>query len=405
MLASSSVIVSPRGYLHVPDQGHLSGSTHANLVISGWAARHPTIRQLRIVLGDCRLPTCVACTMHDTFHEFTASASVCASVDATGSPAVDSAIVRLELLDGAGCPVDDIAIGTFTWTNGYPLYAQPVPSYPEPVFPADFNALELHFPVLDDVSFPSAVSAEALTASPAELMGLPSPAEVSLPLSPVSNQCSPTLSYTYEASSPTESSYSSSPSPSPTVAHPRLPGHHEFVRFQQPLDALVEGWTPVEREAGRRLVQFSILQGPGHCRTVRCRVVPPSSRVSAAGMTSIVSCLAGPQGGFLITSVDLLRLAALLYGDTPRTEEKNRLRRHLERFGPRTIGRQKDVGGLYTRIATYDEPSPLTINKDIKIFKWARLEDAMDAIIAKRVTYRAPKASKASASPFPRPRL
>jgi hypothetical protein len=105
----------------------------------------------------------------------------------------------------------------------------------------------------------------------------------------------------------------------------------------------------------------------------------------SASAAHVVSCIASPDGGFLITSVDVLRLAAFLYGMKPGVEERNRLRRHLERFVPYTIGRHKDVEGLYTRIAMYDEPSPLTINKDVKVFSWARLEEAMEAMMAKRI--------------------
>jgi hypothetical protein len=394
MLASPPIISSVGGHLHVLECGHLSGTTNTDIVVSGWASRHPMERQLRIVMGDCHLRTEVACVLHDRYSEFTARTSACSFPDATCDQAAHSVLIRLELLDSSSYLVDDIVIGTFTWTDRHMSYAYPIPMYPEQLLPLDFDAHSLYSSTLDDFVSSSIATSPALTASPTELIGQPmddmyyqSPAMASS--SPSSTTSLPMSPHTSQPLSPITSLSSSLPSPSssPPLAYPISPVHGRYVRFLRPLGAVVEGWSPAERKAGRRLVQFVVKLGRDHNRTVLTRIIPPSSHIPAASMGSVVSCVAGARGDFLITSVDILRLATLLYGSQPKTAEKNRLRRHLERFGPRTIGRQKDVGGLYTRIATYDEPSPLTISKDIKVFKWTRLEAVMEAIIVKRITY------------------
>jgi hypothetical protein len=157
-----------------------------------------------------------------------------------------------------------------------------------------------------------------------------------------------------------------------------------YVQFAVPLDSMMNNWTTAERQTGRRLVRFTILRGHGGYRTVSCCTIKPSEYVPA-DLTNTISCIAKPTGGYVITSVDLLNLASLLYGGKPEVDERNRLRRHLERLEPRTIGKHRDQGGLYARIASFNEPRALTIIKDVKVFEWTRLEDALEAIMAKRV--------------------
>jgi hypothetical protein len=177
---------------------------------------------------------------------------------------------------------------------------------------------------------------------------------------------------------------------SPASSNYSLPGpsSSNFVHFEVPLGNMGMGWHPFESDVGRRIVKFHVRRAPGGFRTVSCRPIHPSEYVGpvSGGIMDTVSCIANPvTGELVITSCDLLELAGLLYGEKPETEEKNRLRRHIERMEPRTIGKRRDPDGLFARIASYNEPRALTIVKDVKVFEWARLEEALEMIMAKGI--------------------
>jgi hypothetical protein len=391
-MLTSSPIMSPLGHLYVQEYIHLSGATNADIVISGWISSCHTQSGLHIVLGDRYLHTLpFEWAPYDRFAMFTARASACSITEATHDPAATCLPIHLRLFDGPDHLVDDVIVGTFTWTDRFPPYASPTPSYPHWALPPDLGTLTSHY--YDASQSPTLTSYHTLTASPADLTG-PSIEEVhhSSPAmtapSPLSSigQSSPTSS---RASAPL-SSTTPSPSSWSLPLPPPLPApavHNEFVRFLTPLKLATEEWLPAERKAGRRLVQFIVKIGRNHRRTVLARILHSSSRMPASSVANVVSCIAGPSDDFLITSVDVLRLASLLYGGEVLRAERHRLRRHLERFAPRTIGRHGDIGELYTRIAMYDAPSPFTINKTTKVFRWSQLEDVIEAVVAKRVDY------------------
>jgi hypothetical protein len=391
MLTSSSVM-SLLGHLHVQEYIHLSGATNADIVISGWISSCHTQSGLHIVLGDRYLHTLpFEWAPYDHFAMFTARASACSITEATRDPAATCLPIHLRLFDGPDHLVDDVIVGTFTWTDRYPPYASPTPSYPHWALPLDLGM----FTSQDHNILPSPTltSYHTLTAFPADLTG-PSIKEVyhSSPAMTASStlssigQSSPTSSRASAPLSSTTASPSSRSSPLPSPL-PAPAARNTFVRFLTPLKSAIEGWLPAERKTGRRLVQFIVKIGRNHSRTVFARTLHSSSRVPASSMANVVSCIAGPSDDFLITSVDVLRLASLLYGGEVLRAERHRLRRHLERFAPRTIGRHGDIGELYTRIAMYDAPSPFTINKTTKVFRWSQLEDVIEAVVAKRVDY------------------
>jgi hypothetical protein len=148
------------------------------------------------------------------------------------------------------------------------------------------------------------------------------------------------------------------------------PRERGILHFQQSLGAMLEDWTPAELKAGRRRVQFFIEGARDGRRTVVCRVIPASDLISPADMASVVSCIALPNGGHFITWHDLSHLTQILYGYDLTTPERNRLRRHLERFRPRMIGKEQ---GLHEHIYSYTEPSATAgARSGSKIYPWTR---------------------------------
>jgi hypothetical protein len=160
-----------------------------------------------------------------------------------------------------------------------------------------------------------------------------------------------------------------------------------YVNVITPTCSMINNWTTAELRSGRRLVKFAVTQlGDGYV-TVSCVAISASEYLQAP-LEDTISCIRDPsEQTWCITSVDLLRLANLLYGMKAPVPEKNRLRRHLEKAGPRTIGKNNDTTHLFSRLAGYTQPTPLSIVKDVKIFDWARLPEALEFMVAKRVCY------------------
>lgn len=153
------------------------------------------------------------------------------------------------------------------------------------------------------------------------------------------------------------------------------------------VDDMTKDWTPAEIQAGRRLVRFTVMNRAtdGSMKVHMCAISPCEYDDDTSLIDDTFSCIARPSGGHVMTSVDLIRLAGLLYGDGTENDEKGRLRRHLQRMEPETIGRKDDPEGIFDRISKLEKPRPLSIVKNVKLFDWSRLLDAMEFIVAKRV--------------------
>ena len=100
--------------------------------------------------------------------------------------------------------------------------------------------------------------------------------------------------------------------------------------------------------------------------------------------TNVVSCIFREETDeCYITSVDLIGLLEFLVGNRFSTEEKNRVRRNLEGFKPETMSKTK---AFYSLIMGFGEPRPRNIEKDLKVFKWKIVHQAMLKILSKYVS-------------------
>lgn len=170
--------------------------------------------------------------------------------------------------------------------------------------------------------------------------------------------------------------------------------YRAVLQIATPLDSVADlsDWDAEERRLGRRLVRFSRVQ-EGCTLRVACEAIRPTEYADG---DTVVSCIyrpadatgAGdpPVSKCCITSVDIIFLLECLVGDIFNIEEKNRIRRNLEGFRPKTVSKNK-VGTeeFFQKIMDFPAPKPRNIEKDVKVFDWAVLPQALDKIISKYV--------------------
>ncbi|KAK1826009.1 hypothetical protein QBC39DRAFT_34012 [Podospora conica] len=149
------------------------------------------------------------------------------------------------------------------------------------------------------------------------------------------------------------------------------------------LNAMVEGWTPEEWENKRRLVLFSKKQN-GSVLTTTFRAVSASDLPPRA---PCVSCIWWQEKGeCYVTSVDTISLLEHLVAAPQKftVDEKNRIRRNLEGFRPLTVSKTKaESEEFFKVIMSFGNPKPRNIEKDVKVFPWSVLGQALTKIISK----------------------
>jgi hypothetical protein len=151
------------------------------------------------------------------------------------------------------------------------------------------------------------------------------------------------------------------------------------------LNAMSQGWTAVEKAAKRRLVEFSRSQ----IGSVIEATFKPVSLEERNNSNPCVSCIYWERKReYFCTSVDTIALLEALVHVRFSTEEKNRVRRNLEGFKPYTVSKSKDeCDDMFRLIMGFPNPKPRNIEKDIKIFVWSNLANALKKIIGKYVSH------------------
>ncbi|CAK7218168.1 hypothetical protein SBRCBS47491_003412 [Sporothrix bragantina] len=149
------------------------------------------------------------------------------------------------------------------------------------------------------------------------------------------------------------------------------------------LDSMAQDWTPEEWNNRRRIVLFRKKQNGCHLEAT-FRPVPINERPPSS---ICISCIywAEKQECF-VTSVDTINLLEQLVASPARftVEEKNRIRRNLEGFKPFTVSKAKaESEEFFKLIMGFGAPKPRTIEKDVKVFPWKILSQALKKIISK----------------------
>ncbi|RHZ89023.1 hypothetical protein Glove_19g212 [Diversispora epigaea] len=139
------------------------------------------------------------------------------------------------------------------------------------------------------------------------------------------------------------------------------------ITVEGDLQQVTKNWSVKEYAARRRLVKFTRRAEGDEIKT-SFSVLRPDEE---AGNGTYVSCIWDEdKEEFCVTSVDILNLVGGLTGVRVTKAEQTRIRRKIETFRPKTVGKNKDEG-LYETIMSFPNPRPRNIEKDIKVFSWS----------------------------------
>src|SRR6266480_8098202 len=143
---------------------------------------------------------------------------------------------------------------------------------------------------------------------------------------------------------------------------------------------MMQNWTSKEREAKRRLVEFSRVQS-GSIITTSLAVSPEERTPN----TTYVSCIYWEEREeYFITSVNTITLLEALVTVRFSIKEKNHVHQNLEGFKPLTVSKLKeDTDSFFRLIMSFPNPKPRNIKKDIKVFPWLILKPSLKKIFSK----------------------
>lgn len=159
------------------------------------------------------------------------------------------------------------------------------------------------------------------------------------------------------------------------------PQHKASLRLKGDLDAVAAEWSDEELEARRKLIVFTRKQN-GSIIDAEFSVVP-QDEWQRSDIT--VNCIWWKERKeAFVTSVDTIALLEQIVAVRFTVEEKNRIRRNLEGFRPLTVSKAKaDSEDFFKVIMGFPNPKPRNIEKDVKVFPWKILSQAMKKIISK----------------------
>lgn len=157
-----------------------------------------------------------------------------------------------------------------------------------------------------------------------------------------------------------------------------------ILELMTPLSNVCEDWSPLELQAGRRLVRFTKVQD-GRRLIVSCE---PIRQDEYCENDSVISCIYRQENDTcFVTSVDVIYLLERLTNGEFPVEEKNRIRRNLEGLRPTTVSKHKaGFSEFFQRIMEFPDPKPRNIEKDLKVFEWNLLGQALEKILSKYVS-------------------
>lgn len=160
--------------------------------------------------------------------------------------------------------------------------------------------------------------------------------------------------------------------------------HKAELELNGDLNAMVRDWTKEEWECNRRLVNFKWSQS-GSTITTHFQPITARDRLP----TSIcISCIYWEERKeCFVTSFDTLYLLEQLLVARFTVDEKNRIRRNLEGFYPLTVSKgNANSEAFFKMIMAFPKPKPRNIARDVKVFCWKDLANALRKVVGKYVS-------------------
>ncbi|KAJ8077058.1 hypothetical protein PM082_001481 [Marasmius tenuissimus] len=172
--------------------------------------------------------------------------------------------------------------------------------------------------------------------------------------------------------------------------------HEPIVTFKKSLLDACLNWDQAEMRAGRRLVRLTKRQNGRETEIDWDPVAQEDYHDSAC----VISCIFRDEtDAFYVTSVDVIYLLERLTDSEFPVEEKNRVRRNLEVLRPTTVSKHKaGFERFFQRIMEFPDPKPRNIEKDLKVFEWRLLGEALQKIFKKYSWYTQSSPTSSSAS-------
>ena len=163
------------------------------------------------------------------------------------------------------------------------------------------------------------------------------------------------------------------------------------LEIQGNLDAMsgMNGnWTPEEHSAERRVVRF---WREYHGSSINLFFIPLRADEQALPpeMDELrISCIYREEkSDYYITSVDTIALLELILDAGPgdNTQEKNRIRRNIDSYHIKPCISKANSERFFELIMGFPDPKPSKIKKDVKVFHWSKLEEALNKVVNKFV--------------------
>ncbi|PPQ64989.1 hypothetical protein CVT26_015698 [Gymnopilus dilepis] len=375
---SPPVVVSPNGIIHV--LGYTPTEGERGVPITVRIDFHPDLADacVRLVVGTKAVPTKVKLFPTATYGRWQLSASA-PPFDAADSDSGTKVLISVQALSKENTIIDSVTFGEFSYWSSANL------------------------PSSDRRQLPRLQIPDSNTNTTMTTMRRRANSHISIP-------------------SPTNSDHRSPFSKSPTTStrlHRRMKTQ-SLMRTKQnpqdqddmyaqtpildlvtPLNSICVGWSQSELSAGRRLVRFAKVQD-GRRLIVSCE---PIMQDQYSENDSVISCIYRQENdSCYVTSVDVIYLLERLTNGEFPVEEKNRIRRNLEGLRPTTVSKHKPgFSDFFQRIMEFPDPKPRNIEKDLKVFEWNLLGQALEKILSKYSIYTSPPPESADSSPSDTP--
>ncbi|KDR75411.1 hypothetical protein GALMADRAFT_554495 [Galerina marginata CBS 339.88] len=370
----SAPIVSPTGIIHV--LGYTPSEGERGVPITVRIHFHPDLADamyVRLVVGTKAVPTKVRLLPAVDYGRWQLHAL---------APPLDRAstntkvLISVQALSEDNAILDSVTFGEFSyWAPGTSNNPRSLNNLPRLQIPD----------TAPTVSTPTATTTIRRRAN--SHMPVPSPSMVERSPFPNSPQRSTRLHRRMKAHSLVRTKQNTTQAQD----HDELYAQTPILDLVTPLASVCVDWTQQELTAGRRLVRFAKVQD-GRRLIVSCE---PILQEEYCENDSVISCIYRAQSDTCyVTSVDVIYLLErLTNGDFP-VEEKNRIRRNLEGLRPTTVSKHKaGFSDFFQRIMDFPDPKPRNIEKDLKVFEWNLLGQALEKILNKYSIYTSPPES------------